>query len=65
MTFLNKNDLYNYYVVQNHSRKDTASYFGVTMGVLKYNLSVFDIRKVRTNEKNALDRFNSIREDLI
>lgn len=65
MKILNKDELYQLYIVQNKDRKTVASHFGVTVADVKSNLSMYDIRKKDTHKPNALDKYNDVKNDVI
>lgn len=50
---ISKEDLYEYYIVQNHTIVDCASFFGASTSTIKANINKYDIHK---SEENRLER---------
>lgn len=60
---LDRDELYNYYIVKDHSRAETLKHFDVTIGILKSNLSRYGIRKDGANSR--FEQYECIKEDLL
>jgi transposase len=63
MYLLDKDELYNYYVAEGHSREDTLKHFNVTIGILKSNLSRYGIRK--DGADSNFEQYELIKTDLL
>lgn len=50
---ISKEDLYEYYIVQNHTIVDCASFFGASTSTIKANINKYDIHK---SEEDRLER---------
>lgn len=50
---ISKEDLYEYYIVQNHTIVDCASFFGASTSTIKANINKYDIHK---SEESRLER---------
>lgn len=46
---MEKDELYKYFIEENHSREDTAKHFGVTDGAIKAALRKYGIKKSKSN----------------
>ena len=64
MALLDRDALYQYYIVEGHSREETAQYFDVSVGTLKNSLSAYSIYK-DSNKQNVLEKYNDIKESVI
>lgn len=60
---LDKDELYNYYIVENRSRAETLEHFDVTIGILKSNLSRYGIRKDGADSR--FERYENVKKDLL
>jgi transposase len=60
---LDKDELYNYYIVEGHSRAETLEHFDVTLGILKSNLSRYGIRKDGADSR--FEQYENIKEELL
>lgn len=49
-------DLYNYYIVQNHSRAETAEHFGINVNTLRHVFDKYRIRKDRASVQELMKR---------
>lgn len=49
-------DLYNYYIVQNHSRAETAEHFGINVNTLRHVFDKYRIRKDRSSVQELMKR---------
>ena len=46
---MEKDELYKYFIEENHSREDTAKHFGVTDGTIKAALRKYEIKKSKSD----------------
>ena len=53
---ISKEDLYEYYIVQNHTIVDCASFFGASISTIKANINKYDMKY----EKNKSNTFEDI-----
>lgn len=61
---INRDELYEYYIEENHSREETLKHFGVSIGILKSNLSRYNIRK-DGKTSGGFDEYTTIKEELL
>ena len=61
---INRDELYKYYIEENHSREETLKHFDVSIGILKSNLSRYNIRK-DGKTSGGFDEYDSVKEELL
>lgn len=61
---LDRGALYKYYIEENHSRDETLRHFDISLGILKANLSRYNIRK-DGKVSGGFDEYDSIKEELL
>jgi hypothetical protein len=63
LVYIDKDELYDYYIIQNHTRKQTAEHFNVSEVVIKCRCKDYNIIKDRNLINEKIGDGNEIKID--
>lgn len=61
---MEKDELYKYFIEENHSREDTAKHFGVTDGAIKAALRKYEIKKSKSNSLKSRYKIKVTKDEI-